>query len=98
MAALSAAQQMQVARVWADALFVVPKVTANYSLTQIAAAVAAVDTAFDTTLNAAVVAVGGTTTIANGLSAQIVVSMPGATAVQQTLVVTYTLMKRAGII
>jgi hypothetical protein len=49
-------------------------------------------------LNAAVIAVGGATTIINGLSAQITASMPGATAQQQTLLACHVLEKRAGII
>lgn len=96
--ALTQQQTTQCAAYWALHNFVVPNVTANYSLTQIQAAVSAVDVAFDTTLNAAVAAVGGTTTIIQGLSAQITASMPGATAQQQTLVVCYVLMKRAGVI
>ena len=76
----------------------VANVVANYGLDQIQSAISAVDAAFNTTLSAAVIAVGGSTTIANGLSTQITASMPGATAQQQTMVVCYTLMKRAGII
>jgi len=98
MTQLTPQQQQQVAVVWANQAFVVPNVTAKYALDQIAAAVAAVDNAFDTTLSAAVAAVGGSTTIANGLSGQITAAMPGASVSQQTLVVCYTLMKRAGII
>jgi len=96
---LTTQQQTQAAASVAAAMFGgVANVVANFSLDQIQAAIAAVDVAFNTTLNAAVIAVGGTTTIANGLSAQITSSMPGATASQQTMVVCYTLMKRAGII
>jgi hypothetical protein len=98
MSQLTSAQVAQTAQFWALQNFVTPNVTANFSLTQIQSAVSAVDAAFDTTLNAAVVAVGGTTTIVNGLSAQITTSMPGASAQQQTLLCCYVLMKRAGII
>lgn len=98
MSQLSATQVAQCAASWANTVFVLGKTTANYNLAQIQSAVSAVDAAFDTTLNAAVAAVGGNTTIANGLSAQITASMPGATVSQQTLIVTYVLMKRAGII
>jgi hypothetical protein len=96
---LTTQQQAQAAAKVAAVMFGgVANVVANYSLDQIQAAVAAVDNAFNTTLNAAVIAVGGSTTIINGLSAQITASMPGATASQQTMVACYTLMKRAGII
>jgi hypothetical protein len=98
MSQLSATQAAQCAAYWANANFVVPKVTANYSLDQIKTAVAAIDNAFDTTLSAAVTAVGGSTTVAGGLSSQITASMPGATVTQQTLLVCHVLMKRAGII
>ncbi len=98
MSQLSATQVAQCAAYWANLNFVVPNVTANYSLDQIKTAVSAIDAAFDTTLSAAVTAVGGSTTVANGLSGQITASMPGATVQQQTLLVCYTLMKRAGII
>lgn len=98
MTQLTPQQQQDTARFWANVEFVQAQATAVYALNQIQAAVAAVDAAFDTTLANAVTAVGGSTTIANGLSMQITPSMPGATAAQQTLVVCYTLMKRAGII
>lgn len=96
--ALTSQQQQDVARHWAVTNFVTPNATAVYALNQIQSAAAAVDSAFDTTLSAAVTAVGGSTTIINGLSAQITASMPGASAVQQTLLASYVLMKRAGII
>ena len=98
MSELSATQVSQTAAFWALNNFVTPNVTANFNLTQIQAAVSAVDAAFDTTLSAAVTAVGGSTTIVNGLSGQITGSMPGASTTQQTLLVCYVLMKRAGII
>jgi hypothetical protein len=98
MSQLSAAQVASCAASWALANFVTPNITANFHLGQIQAAIQAVDAAFDTTLSAAVTAVGGSTTIANGLSGQITASMPGATVTQQTLLVCYVLMKRAGII
>ena len=96
---LTTAQITAAASSVASAMFGgVANVVANYGLDQIQNAITAVDVAFNTTLSAAVTAVGGSTTIANGLSAQIAASMPGATAAQQTMVVCYTLMKRAGLI
>ncbi len=96
--ALTTQQAQDIARYWAIQNFVTPNVTAKYALNQVQAAAVAVDVAFDTTLSAAVVAVGGSTTIVNGLSAQITASMPAASAAQQTLLVVYVLMKRAGLI
>jgi hypothetical protein len=98
MSVLTVQQQQQTAAYWALQSFVVPHVTAHASLDNIITAVAAIDAAFDTTFTAAVIAVGGNTTIANGLSSQITASMPAATVQQQTLLVCYVLMKRAGII
>jgi hypothetical protein len=98
MSQLNAIQQQQVAAYWALQNFVVPNATATASLDKIITAVAAIDAALDTTLTAAVVAVGGSTTLINGLSMQITASMPAATVQQQTLLVCYVLMKRAGII
>jgi hypothetical protein len=98
MSSLTAAQQVAVAAYWADGNFVKAKVTAIYSLDQITAAAAALDAAFDTTLSVAVTAVGGTTTVINGLNAIIPAPFSGATAAQKTLLACYVLMKRAGII
>lgn len=98
MTQLTSAQQQAVAAFWADVNFVVAKVTANFSLDQIQAAAAALDSAFDTTLNAAVTAVGGTTTVINGLNAIIPAPFSGATVQQKTLLCCYVLMKRAGVI
>lgn len=98
MSILTTQQQTQTAAYWALNCFVIPNVTANYNLAQIQAAIASIDAAFDTTLADAVTAVGGATTVVNGLSMQITASMPGASTEQQTLLVCYVLMKRAGII
>jgi hypothetical protein len=95
---LTAAQQTQCAAYWANVNFVTAQVTANFSLDQISAAAAALDNAFDTTLSAAVTAVGGGTTVINGLNAIIPAPFSGATVQQKTLLCCYVLMKRAGII
>ena len=98
MTQLSPAQQTAVAAYWAQQIFVVPNVTAIYSLDQISSAVAALDNAFDTTLTAAVAAVGGSTTIINGLGGIIPAPLNAATVAQKTLLACYVLMKRAGLI
>ena len=95
--ALSAAQKTAAAAYWADKVFT-QSVTANFALDQIAAAATAIDNALDATLNTAVTAVGGATTIANGLNQIIPAPFSGATAAQKTLLVCHVLMKRAGII
>lgn len=98
MSQLTSQQQHDVAAYWADINFVAKSVTATFSTDQIQAAAAALDSAFDTTLNAAVAAVGGTTTVINGLNAIIPAPFSGATAQQKTLLCCYVLMKRAGVI
>jgi hypothetical protein len=95
--ALSNTQTLATAAYWANQAFSAT-VTANFSLTDIQAAAAAIDNAFDTTLNAAVAAVGGTTTVINGLAAVIPAPFSTATAQQKTLLACHVLMKRAGII
>jgi hypothetical protein len=65
--ALTTQQQQDVARYWANVNFVSTQSTAIFSLDQIQAAAASLDGAFDTTLSAAVAAVGGGTTVMVGL-------------------------------
>lgn len=94
--ALNAAQQTAVAAYWANIAFA--SATANYSLDNIAAAAAAIDNAFDTTLTNAVIAVGGGTTVINGLASVIPSPFSGATVQQKTMLACHVLMKRAGLI
>jgi hypothetical protein len=98
MSQLTAQQQQQVAALWANITFVKANAVANFSLDQIQAAAAALDNAFDTTLSVAVAAVGGGTTVINGLNAIIPSPFSGATVQQKTLLCCYVLMKRAGLI
>jgi hypothetical protein len=98
MAQLNASQVQQVASLWAVENFVRPQVTANFSVADISAAASALDAAFDTALSAAVTAVGGATTVINGLAAIIPAPFSSATVQQKTLLCCYVLMKRAGII
>lgn len=98
MATLTADQKRQVASFWADVNFVVAQAKAVYSIDDLVAAAQAIDNAFDTTLNNAVAAVGGTTTVINGLASVIPAPFSGATVPQKTLMACYVLMKRAGLI
>jgi hypothetical protein len=95
--ALTTPQLQDCARKWANINFVVAQVVANYSVADLQAAAAALDNAFDTTLTAAVNAVGGGTTVINGLNAIIPSPFSGATVSQKTLLCCYVLEKRAGI-
>lgn len=94
--ALTTPQKIQVAAYFANAAF--QQAVANFALDDIQAAATAIDNAFDTTLNNAVIAVGGTTTVINGLASVIPAPFSGATAAQKTLLACHVLMKRAGII
>lgn len=96
--ALTTQQLNQVGAYWANVNFVVAQATAIYSLDDLKAAAQALDNAFDTTLSAAVTAIGGSTTIINGLAGIIPSPFSGATSSQKTLLCCYVLMKRAGII
>jgi hypothetical protein len=98
MSQLTATQIQQVAALWSVENFVTPRITANFNVADISAAASALDAAFDTTLTAAVAAVGGSTTIINGLAAIIPAPFSGATTAQKTMLCCYVLMKRAGII
>lgn len=98
MSVLTAAQVKQVGQLWATNNFVVPNTTATMTTANIEAAVTALDNAFDTTLNAAVIAVGGGLTVINGLNAIIPAPFSGATAQQKTMLCCWVLMKRVGLI
>lgn len=95
---MTAADKRIVSAYWANVNFVIAQAKAIYSLDDLIAAAGAIDNAFDTTLNNAVIAVGGTTTVINGLASVIPAPFSGATAQQKTLLACYVLMKRAGII
>lgn len=71
---------------------------ATYGVDDVNAAVAAIDNALDTTLTNAVAAVGGTTTVINGLASVIPAPFSGATTQQKTMLLVYVVEKRAGII
>ena len=95
--AITTTQQHDIASRWCNVIFVGPNLTANYSIADLQAAAAAIDNAFDTTLSAAVTAVGGSTTVINGLNAIIPAPFSGATVAQKTMLVCHVLEKRAGI-
>lgn len=96
--ALSAQQQAQAAAYWVNVSFVTTNLTANVSTADIVAAVAAIDNAFDTTLTNATAAVGGNTTIINGLNQIIPAPFSTMSVAQKTMLVCHVLMKRAGLI
>lgn len=93
---LSPTDQIAVSRVLAAALFSTAVATINHS--DILAAVQAIDNAFDTTLTNAVAAVGGSTTVINGLAAVIPAPASGLSAPQKTIMACYILLKRVGLI
>lgn len=83
---------------WAEQVFVRSFATARFSLVEIKAAARAIDDAFDTTLNAAVGAGFGASTIVQALNAIIPAPFSSATPQQKITLVCYVLMKRAGLI
>ena len=94
--ALTTAQQLALGQFAGQQLFA--SVTANFNVADLQAAVAALDNAFDTTINAAVTAGFGADTIIQGLNAVIPAPFSGATVQQKTLLCCWVLMKRAGLI
>jgi hypothetical protein len=96
MTQLTATQQLACAQYAGQQLFA--GACATFNVGDIEATVAALDAAFDTTLNTAVSAGFGSDTVINALAAQIPAPFSGATVQQKTLVCCYVLMKRAGLI
>ena len=80
--ALTAAQQLAAAQYSGQQLSA--NAVANFSVADIQAAAAAIDNAFDTTLTAAVAAVGGGLTVIQGLNAVIPSPFSGATIIDLT--------------
>lgn len=94
--ALTTNQRLACAQFAAAQLFA--QTVAIYGVDDIQAAIAAIDSALDTTLSAAVTAVGGSTTIINGLASVIPAPVSGATVQQKTMLLVYVVEKRAGLI
>jgi len=72
--------------------------TATVNWSDVQAGVSQLDADFDATLNAAVTAYGGTTTVINALAASLPAPVSGWTAQQKTVLCCYVLLKRAGLI
>jgi hypothetical protein len=72
--------------------------TATVNWSDLQAAVAALDAAFDATLSAATTATSGTTTVLQYLASTIPAPASGGTAQQKTILACLTLLKRAGLI
>lgn len=97
--ALTLANQQDTARQFINQIFVQAQVTANLSSADILAAVQALDNDLDATLNAAVTAYGGTTTILNAFIASLPAPFStNATNAQKAWALAYVLLKRAGAI
>lgn len=96
--ALNAAQLISVGQYAGLQLFQQKELTANFNVSDLAAAATSIDSAFDTTLSNAAIVVGGTTTVINGLAAAIPAPFSGATAQQKTMMACWVMMKRAGLI
>lgn len=72
--------------------------TIGCAWTDIQTAVSALDAALDTTINAAVTAGFGADTVINGLAAQLVSPVSSWTAQQKYILLSFVLLKRAGLI
>lgn len=98
MATLTQKQILDASAFWANKWFVTPRAVAVYSIDDLSAAITAVDTAFDTTLNAAVTAGHGTQTIVQALNSVIPAPLSGATTQQKAELVCFAISKRFGLI
>jgi hypothetical protein len=98
MATLSSSQVRDTSAYWANKWFVSTVNTAIYSIDDLNAAISAIDSAFDMTLNAAVSAGHGTQTVAQALNSVIPAPVSGATNQQKAELVCFAIMKRYGLI
>ena len=96
MATLTNQQLRDTAVFWANKWFT--SATAVYSVDDLTAAISAIDTAFDTTLSAAVASGHGAQTVIQALNAVIPAPLSGATNQQKAELVCYGIMKRFGLI
>jgi hypothetical protein len=98
MATLTPQQVYDTSAYWANKWFVTPNSLAIFSTDDIGAAVTQIDSAFDTTLNAAVSAGHGGQTIVQALNSVIPAPFNGATTQQKAELVCFAIMKRYGLI
>jgi len=98
MATLTPQQLRDTSAFWANKWFVATNSLANYSIDDLNAAIQAIDSAFDTTLNAAVSAGHGAQTIVVALNSVIPAPVSGATNQQKAELVCFAIMKRYGLI
>lgn len=97
--ALTDGQRQIAARAWIENAFVRANVTANLTYADIKAAIDTIDGDYDATLNAAVTAYGGSTTILNAFLASLPEPFKStANAGQKALAFTYVAMARGGLI
>jgi hypothetical protein len=98
MATLTPQQVASAAATWANKWFVAPNLLANFSTDDLAAAIQAIDSAFDTTLNSAVSAGHGAQTIVQALNSVIPAPVSGASNQQKAELVCFAIMKRYGLL
>lgn len=96
--AMTLATQQRCAAWVCARLFGDSNTTAHFNLADALAAVQAIDSAYDATLNQAVVAVGGATTVAAGLIAQLPAPFSTGTAAEKAIVFASIAMGRGGLI
>jgi hypothetical protein len=98
MATLTPSQVHAASAYWVEKWFVQGNLTAIYSVEDLNAAISAIDSAFDTTLNAAVSAGHGAQTVVQALNSVIPAPVSGATPQQKAELVCFAIMKRYGLI
>jgi len=98
MATLTQQQLAETGAYWANKWFVLANATANLATTDLTAAISAIDSAFDTTLNAAVAAGHGPQTVAQALNSVIPAPASSLSTQQKAELVTFAIMKRYGLL
>ena len=98
MATLTAQQVRDTSAYWAEKHFVLANELGVFNLDDLNAAVSALDSAFDTTLNAAVSAGHGAQTVVQALNSMIPAPFNTATAQQKAELLCFSIMKRYGLI
>jgi hypothetical protein len=96
--ALTQQQLSDTATYWAEHNFVSGNQTANFAMDHLIAGAQSIDSAFDTTINAAAAAGYGPQTIINAINANLPAPFSTATLQQKINMACNVLMKRAGLI
>jgi len=94
---LTSAQIAAAAQAFANTVFVLPKVTANLSTTQIIAGITAIDTAMASTPSSFGSTYSGSVNVGSAFGAAVSSAVPGSTSAQQSLMLIFWCQQATGI-